>query len=113
MTSTIGFIGLGMMGMPMATRLAAAGHRLLVADTAAPAVQRFLQAQPTATQAAGLGDFAVAAVVITMLPSSDAVDSVVRGSAGSPGLIDVLQPDSVLVDMSSSEPGRTRQLASE
>jgi 3-hydroxyisobutyrate dehydrogenase len=113
MTPTIGFIGLGMMGMPMATRLAAAGHRLLVADTAAAAVQRFLQANPTAAQAARLEEFAGASVVITMLPSSDAVDSVVRGSAASPGLVSILQPDSVLVDMSSSEPGRTRQLASE
>jgi 3-hydroxyisobutyrate dehydrogenase len=113
MTPTLGFIGLGMMGMPMATRLAAAGHPLLVADTAAAATQRFLQANPAAAQATGLADFAAASVVITMLPSSDAVDSVVRGSAGSPGLLAILQPDSVLIDMSSSEPGRTRQLASE
>lgn len=113
MTPTTGFIGLGMMGMPMATRLAAAGHRLLVSDTATAATQRFLQANPIATQASGLADFGAASVVITMLPSSDAVDSVVRGSAGSPGLLAILQPDSVLIDMSSSEPGRTRQLASE
>jgi 3-hydroxyisobutyrate dehydrogenase len=113
MTQTIGFIGLGMMGMPMATRLAAAGHRLLVADTAAPAVQRFLQAHPAAAPARNSADFGSASVVITMLPSSDAVDSVVRGSDAAPGLIATLQPDSVLIDMSSSEPGRTRQLASE
>jgi 3-hydroxyisobutyrate dehydrogenase len=113
MTQTIGFIGLGMMGMPMAGRLAAAGHTLLVADTAAAAVQAFLKANPTVTQAAGLTDFAAACVVITMLPSSDAVDSVVRGSDAAPGLLTLLQPDSVVIDMSSSEPGRTRQLAGE
>ena len=113
MTSPIGFIGLGMMGTPMATRLAAAGHRLLVADTAPAALGKFLQAHPGAAQAAGLADFAGTPIVITMLPSSDAVDSVVRGAAGSSGLIGILQPDSVLIDMSSSEPGRTRQLASE
>ena len=103
MTHTIGFIGLGMMGMPMATRLAGAGHRLRVADTAPAAVQRFLHANPGATHAAGLADFAGAGVVSTMLPSSDAVDSVVRGTAGSPGLSSILAPDSVLIDMSSSE----------
>jgi 3-hydroxyisobutyrate dehydrogenase len=113
MTQTIGFIGLGMMGMPMATRLAAAGYRLLVADTAAPALQRFLQAHPTAKQAAAPSDFSAANVVITMLPSSDAVDSVVRGSPGSQGLMGILGRDAVLIDMSSSEPGRTRQLAGE
>src|SRR3954469_8003787 len=121
MTQTIGFIGLGMMGMPMATRLAAAGHSLLVADTAAEAVQRFLQANPAAAKASGSADFATASVVITMLPSSDVVDAVVRGSVagggGGPpaasGLVAVLAPDAVLIDMSSSEPGRTRQLASD
>jgi len=113
MTQTIGFIGLGMMGMPMATRLAAAGHRLVIADTAAAAVHKFLQAHPTVTQAAEQADFAVAPVVITMLPSSDAVESVVRGADDAPGLIELMTPDSVLIDMSSSEPGRTRQLASE
>ena len=112
MTSTIGFIGLGMMGMPMATRLAAAGHRLLVADTAAAAVENFLQTNASAVHAKAPADFAGARVVITMLPSSDAVDAVVLGSTAARGLISILQPDSVLVDMSSSEPGRTRQLAS-
>jgi 3-hydroxyisobutyrate dehydrogenase len=113
MTSTIGFIGLGMMGMPMATRLAAAGHRLLVADTAPAALPKFLQAHASAVRANAPADFAGAQVVITMLPSSDAVDSVVLGSTAASGLISILPPDSVLVDMSSSEPGRTRQLASE
>jgi 3-hydroxyisobutyrate dehydrogenase len=113
MTQTIGFIGLGMMGMPMATRLATAGHRLLVADTAAAAVQKFLGANSTARQAASPADLSAASVVITMLPSSDVVDAVVRGSSGSPGLIATLGRDAVLIDMSSSEPGRTRQLASE
>jgi 3-hydroxyisobutyrate dehydrogenase len=113
MTQSIGFIGLGMMGMPMATRLAAAGHRLLVADTAAAAMQKFLDANSTAKQAASPSDFSAASVVITMLPSSDVVDAVVRGSPGSQGLIATMGRDAVLIDMSSSEPGRTRQLASE
>jgi 3-hydroxyisobutyrate dehydrogenase len=113
MTSTIGFIGLGMMGMPMATRLAAAGHRLRVADTAPAAVEKFLQANAGAVHAKAPADFAGAQVVITMLPSSDAVDSVVLGSTEAPGLISILQPDCVLIDMSSSEPGRTQQLASQ
>jgi 3-hydroxyisobutyrate dehydrogenase len=111
MAQTIGFIGLGMMGLPMATRLAAAGHRLRVADTAAQAVQRFVQANPGAQVAEGLADFADASTVITMLPSSDVVDAVVLGGGGATGLISILQPDAVLIDMSSSEPGRTRRLA--
>ena len=44
--STIGFIGLGNMGFPMASRLADAGHRLIVNDRDQGAVQRFLDEHP-------------------------------------------------------------------
>jgi 3-hydroxyisobutyrate dehydrogenase-like beta-hydroxyacid dehydrogenase len=49
--STIGFIGLGNMGFPMAGRLAAAGHELIVHDASTEAVEKFLTTHPTAAAA--------------------------------------------------------------
>lgn len=111
----VGFIGLGMMGRPMAARLHAVGLPLVVADRTPAALAAFARACPGARAAATLADFAGCAAVVTMLPDSDAVDAVTLGERSaddSPvGLIDVLRPGAVLIDMSSSQPLRTRALA--
>jgi 3-hydroxyisobutyrate dehydrogenase len=101
----VGFVGLGRMGEPMVRRLAAAG----VAVRGHDAVPR-----PALAGAVTLVDEAAeiaegVPVVILMLPDSDAVDAVVHGA----GLLDALAPGTVLVDMGSSEPLRTRSLADE
>jgi len=107
----IGFVGLGRMGTPMAHHLHAAGHRLTVHDLAAAATQAFVAAHPGAAVAADGDDFARCDVVITMLPDSDAVESAVLGIDGRPGLALLLPPGAVVVDMSSSQPLRSRALA--
>lgn len=104
---TIGFIGLGKMGSPMARLLVAAGHRVLGFDLSDDALAQLAEAGGTAVHSAG--EAAVADVVILMLPDSNVVTAVLRAA----DVMSALTPDSVVVDMSSSEPLRTRELATE
>jgi 3-hydroxyisobutyrate dehydrogenase len=98
------------MGAPMARRIAAAGYRLQVADANQDAVNRF--AAETACERprdlAALG--AASTAVITMLPDGHAVRQVV--TAGD-GIAAGLKRGSVIIDMSSSAPLGTRELATE
>lgn len=107
----IGFIGLGMMGSPMAHLLALGGHTLRVMDLNTAATTRFAAEHEGASAATTLQDFSDAQILITMLPDSNAVQSVVLGKDGGQGLDGILRPGSVIIDMSSSEPVRSRQLA--
>ena len=100
--STIGFIGLGNMGFPMAHLLATAGHTLLVQDVADAAVERFLAEHPAAVRAGD--DFAAADLLITMLPNSDIVESVLLDGP----VPNTLPTGALVIDMSSSEPVRSR-----
>jgi 3-hydroxyisobutyrate dehydrogenase len=103
--SRIGFIGLGMMGRPMAHLLHAAGHSLVVQEVNAQVAASFA-AEHAATQVAmGAQDFAGCDAVITMLPNSDIVDSVVQG------LLPHLARGACVIEMSSADPNRTRALA--
>ncbi|TQM01956.1 NAD(P)-dependent oxidoreductase, partial [Pseudonocardia kunmingensis] len=99
----VGFVGLGRMGTPMVRRLAAAGVGVRGYD-AAPRPE--LSPVVTQVEKAPLVAEGVP-VVVLMLPDSDVVDAVVHGA----GLLDALAPGTVLVDMGSSEPLRTRALA--
>ena len=105
---TIGFVGLGMMGRPMAARLHGAGHRLAVHDISPEARAAFVADYPGTVDAAGLDGLAGASVVILMLPNSDIVDATVLGARG---LADVLESGATIIDMSSSEPLRSQALA--
>ncbi len=105
--TVVGFVGLGNMGFPMAGRLAEAGYLVRGFDIDPAARERFAKATgavaaETPAEAAG-----GATVVVLMLPSSPVVDAVLVGD----GLLDRLAPGTILVDMGSSEPMRTRDLA--
>ena len=95
------------MGTPMANRLAAAGHRLRVYDIAPAARARHerLDGVAVVNHVAEIADGAD--VVILMLPDSAVVTQVLLAD----GLLGHVAPSAVVVDMSSSEPGRTRELA--
>jgi len=102
----VGFIGLGKMGTPMATRLAGAGYRVQGYDVSEQAVRSWAERAEGARPAASLDAAAAeAAAVILMLPDSAVVRGVLDGL--------VLAPGTVIVDMSSSEPLVTRELAAE
>jgi 3-hydroxyisobutyrate dehydrogenase len=99
--TTVGFVGLGNMGRPMAQNLARAGFALVVHD-----LDRERAAGFAAEHGCALGDFSPAEVVVTMLPD----DRAVREAVLDGGVADALRPGSVVVDMSSSNPRGTRSL---
>ncbi|HZS83157.1 MAG TPA: NAD(P)-dependent oxidoreductase [Stellaceae bacterium] len=105
----IGFIGLGNMGRPMASRLIAAGYSLAVAD-AEPA--RLAGFGVKATLPASLAELGrLSDVVITMLPDGQIVAEVILGSgAGGDSVAAGLAEGALVVDMSSSAPTGTRAL---
>jgi 3-hydroxyisobutyrate dehydrogenase len=110
----VGFVGLGKMGNPMASRLHAAGYRLTVSDAAAGVAQTWAGVHPNCLAATKSADFAGVDVLVLMLPNSTVVETVLERE-GLPGdgvgLAEVLKEGTVVVDMSSSEPLRTRALA--
>jgi len=107
MAETIGFIGLGVMGKPMAKNLIKAGHRLVVHNRSRAAADEV--AKDGATAASSPAEVAKAAtIVITMLPDTPDVEHVLTGPDG---VLSTLQAGAVVVDMSSISPAATRRLA--
>jgi 3-hydroxyisobutyrate dehydrogenase len=107
----VGFIGLGMMGLPMACSLLRHGQALLACDTSAEARAALAEgAAPGAVRfadsPAGVAD--AAGVIVLMLPDSRAVAAVTEGETG---LLAALRPGQLVIDMGSSLPAETRRLA--
>ena len=98
----IGFIGLGIMGAPMAVHLVQAGHDLLTCDRDPKIIEGAAPA-PTPSDAARDRD-----VVISMLPDTPDVEQVLFGPAGAG---EALQPGSVFIDMSTISPVATMDFA--
>ncbi len=105
----VGFIGLGVMGRPMAAHLAAAGYPMQLFD-AAPGVAGALAATLTGACAAESPAALAAAsdIVVTMVPNGEAVQSLLNGDDG---LLRGLRPGTLLLDTSSSEPWLTERAA--
>jgi len=105
----IGFIGLGIMGKPMAKNLLKAGHTLVVYDIVDAPVKELVAAGAVA--GASPKDVAMRnGLIITMLPNSPHVKKAVLGEGG---VIEGAKPGSVLVDMSSIAPLASREIAAE
>lgn len=96
----IGFVGLGIMGKPMARNLVKAGHELFVYDIMSESVAALAadgaQACSTASEAASKAE-----VTITMLPDGPDVEAAVLGPQG---VLEGAKAGSVVVDMSSISP---------
>jgi 3-hydroxyisobutyrate dehydrogenase len=100
---TVGFVGLGNMGWPMARHLRAGGVDLVLHDARAGRAATFA-AEHGGRVAIDLAELAHASeVVITMLPNGNVVREVVLG-AGARNLLEGLGPGTILVDMGSSDP---------
>lgn len=107
MSETIGFIGLGVMGRPMAKHIAAKGHAVIVYNRSRPSMDELVAAGATAADSPA--DVARrATVVITMVSDTPDVEAVI---AGPHGVLEGLQPGSVVIDMSSISPVATKRLA--
>lgn len=107
MTDTIGFIGLGIMGRPMALNLLRAGHALAVharrEQFMAPLAEAGAQTCPSPADVARR-----ASVVFTMVADTPDVEQVILGPQG---VIEGVGPDSLIVDMSTIAPSATRAIA--
>jgi len=96
----VGFIGLGIMGKPMARNLIKAGHDLVVYDVAPLPVEE-LAASGAARGESARDVAARSEVTITMVPDGPEVEAAVLGPSGA---LEGAAPGSVLVDMSSISP---------
>jgi 2-hydroxy-3-oxopropionate reductase len=105
----IGFIGLGIMGKPMARNLIKAGYPLIVHNRSRAAVDELTtegaQAATDAKEVAGRTE-----IIITMLPDSSDVDLVY---AGENGIFSASKSGTLLMDMSTISPAVARKLADE
>lgn len=107
---TVGLIGLGAMGHPMAGCISRAGFELTVFDadaerTASVANELSLRAAETPADLARASD-----IVVTMLPNSAIVGQVLGGESG---VLGGLAPGGVILEMSSGVPDMTRELAAQ
>ena len=101
---TIGLIGLGNAGRPMAQRILAQGYRLSVFDIDAGAMRSVVEHGAIAVRSAG---GAVQDITITLLPSSVEVRQAV---VGSDGVLDRLQAGKKLIDLSGTDPDCAKEL---
>ncbi|HHV94827.1 MAG TPA: 2-hydroxy-3-oxopropionate reductase [Firmicutes bacterium] len=105
----LGFIGLGIMGKPMAKNLLKAGYELVVYDINEEPVKELVElgAKPGASSK----DVAERSeVVITMLPNSPEVREVALGKNG---IIEGAKPGTIVIDMSSISPIASQEIAAE
>jgi 2-hydroxy-3-oxopropionate reductase len=103
----VGFIGLGVMGKPMAKNLLARGYSLVVHSRSAGPVDELVAA--AARRAASPAEVARRSRrIITMLPDSPDVELVLEAEDG---VFSAIGPGTILVDMSSIAPAVTRRLA--
>ena len=103
----VGFVGLGVMGLPMAGHLLAAGHELAVwarrPEAAAPLVEAGATLCASPAQLAARSD-----VVISIVTGSADVEQLAFGPGG---LVEGFAPGGIHVDMSTIAPGMARRLA--
>lgn len=106
---TVGFIGLGIMGQPMALNLVKAGYRLVVfnrsRDKADAMAGEFVQVASSPAEVASRCQ-----IVITIVTDSAAVEEVI---AGPQGVLGAVRPGSVVIDMSTISPAVEQRLDTE
>lgn len=107
--ATVGFVGVGNMGWPMAANLLKGGFTVGVADARREVANNFVQqlggtAPDTLAQLAAMSD-----VVVTMLPTSAHVAAVL--AEGDDHVLAGLKPGSIVIDMTSGQPAVTQKLA--
>jgi 2-hydroxy-3-oxopropionate reductase len=107
MADTVGFIGLGIMGKPMAKNLIEAGHELVVYNRTPKKAEELagdgVAVAASPREVAGQSD-----VVVTMLPDSPQVEEVLVGEEG---VLEGVKEGALIVDMSTISPVITEELA--
>jgi len=105
--SSIGFIGLGIMGQPMALNLVKAGHVVTVfnrtAEKAAPLKEAGAKVAATPAEAAANSDF-----VISIVSDTAAMEEVVMGKGG---ILETIRSGAIVIDSSTINPVASRKFA--
>src|SRR5205085_3849249 len=105
----VGFIGLGIMGKPMARRLMSAGYELTVHSRSPGPVDELVEVG--ASRASSSKELAAGSdIVITMLPDTPDVEKVI---VGPDGVASGAEAGSLVIDMSTIDPEPARRIASE
>lgn len=107
----IGFIGLGVMGKPMAQHLATAGAEVVIHNRSQGVVEELLAASSqfqAATSPAEVSRQIGDGVMVLMLTNTPAVDQVILGENG---LLEAIQPGALVIDMSTTGLAKTRECA--
>ncbi len=104
--SKVGFIGLGIMGAPMAANLQAAGHQLYLYDV--KPVPKALSDKGGTVCASGKEVAQQSEIVIIMVPDTPHVEAVLFGANG---VAEGLAKGKIVIDMSSISPIETKQFA--
>jgi 3-hydroxyisobutyrate dehydrogenase len=102
---TIGFIGIGNMGWPMAANLVKAGYDVAVCDAVPGRSAQFAEQVGGRAVADAAAAASGAQAVITILPTSKQVAEVVAGMQAA------LAPGALVIDMTSGQPAKTREIA--
>ncbi|WP_410502223.1 2-hydroxy-3-oxopropionate reductase [Exiguobacterium acetylicum] len=108
MNTRVGFIGLGIMGKPMALNILKAGYDVTVNDLNTESVETLVQAGAVFGTPADMG--ATCDVIITMLPASHHVQQVVLGENG---VLQTATAGTILIDMSSISPVASVEIANQ
>lgn len=103
----IGFVGLGMMGLPMSRNLLEAGYDLTVFDLDEASVG---QARLSGASSASSGSMVAAQsdIIITMVPDSPHVEAAIAGPGG---ILEGVKAGSVVIDMSTISPATGKEMA--
>jgi 3-hydroxyisobutyrate dehydrogenase len=104
----IGFIGIGNMGWPMAANLINSGWKLVVNDLSRERVQSFCREYGAAAVISNTELARQSDIVILMLPSSAADEQALLGSEG---VLPGLRQHSLVIDMTSGSPAKTKEFA--
>lgn len=105
----LGFIGLGIMGKPMAKNLVKAGHELVVFDFNQDAVNELVAAGATAAK--NNADLASQVdTIITMVPNSPHVRAAMFGENG---VAETAKPGTTVIDMSSIDPVESQKIGAD
>ena len=105
--TNLGFIGVGIMGKPMAHHLLAAGHTVYVCDKGAAPVEE-LRGKGALVCAGPKEVAAKAAIIFLMLPDTPEVEEVLFGPGG---VAEEVQKGAIVIDMSSISPTATRRFS--
>jgi len=106
--ATIGFIGVGNMGTPMAQCLRKAGYKLVLMDANTGAAKTLAEALDAACIDTGSQLAPLCDLIITMLPTSAIVEKVMLGDGG---VLGAIKPGTLILEMSSGVPSHTQALA--